>query len=120
YGVVGARLEGRPDERAARSAYDTHRQRRSTLTALVTAAGATPTPAAAAYDVGGQVPTAAAARALAAEVERGAARTYADLVAAGHDGTRTGAAAWLADAAVREAGWSGTGPTFPGLPGTPP
>jgi hypothetical protein len=119
YGVVGARLEGRPEQRAARSAYDTHRQRRSTLASMITAAGATPVAAAPAYDVGGTVPTAAAARALAGRVEHGAAQTYADLVGAGRDATRTMGSTWLADAAVREAGWTGAVPTFPGLPATP-
>jgi len=119
YGVVGARLEGGPDEVSARSAYDAHRQRRATLTGLVEAVGATPTAAAAAYDLGGPVTTATDARALAARVERGAAMTYADVVAAGSGSLRSAAAAWLADAAVREAGWSGTAPTFPGLPANP-
>jgi hypothetical protein len=116
YGVVGARLQGRSDERQARSGYDTHRQRRSSITRMLTDAGATPTPAAAAYDLGGTVSTAPAARALAAEVESRAAATYADVVAAAGGSQRQAAALWLADAAVRATGWSAQPATFPGMP----
>ncbi len=116
YGVVGARLQGRPDERQARSGYDAHRQRRSAITRLLADAGATPTPAAAAYELGGTVATVAAARALAAEVESRAAATYSGVVAAASGPTRQSAALWLADAAVRATGWSGRPATFPGLP----
>jgi hypothetical protein len=116
YGIVGARLRGRTDERSAQRAYDTHRLRRSTLTALVEAVGATPVVAAVAYEVGGPVATVTSARALAAIVETRAAATYADVVAATSAGTRQTAAAWLADAAVRATGWTGHPPTFPGLP----
>lgn len=116
YGVVGARLQGRSDERAARTAYDVHRQRRTSLTRMVTGAGGTPVPAAAAYDLGGPMATAAAARALAADVETRAGATYAGVVAAADAAVRQAAALWLADAAVRATGWSGQPPTFPGMP----
>lgn len=116
YGVVGARLEGQPDERSAQRAYDAHRMRRSTLTGLVQAAGASPVAAAAAYDLGGPVLTARAARALAALVETRAATTYAAVVAATSGATRQAAATWLTDSAVRVTGWSGRPPTFPGIP----
>jgi hypothetical protein len=119
YGVVGARLEGRPDERAAQSGYDAHRQRRSTITRMLVEAGATPTPAAPAYDLGGTVPTPAAARALAALVETRAAATYSGVVAATDGAVRQSAALWLADAAVRATTWSGRPPTFPGMPEQP-
>ena len=116
YGVVGARLQGHLDERQARSGYDAHRQRRSTITRMLTDAGATPTPAAAAYDLGGPVLTAAAARTLAAGVETRAAATYADVVSAASGSVRQGASLWLADASVRATGWSGQPAAFPGLP----
>lgn len=116
YGVVGGRLQGRPDERAARSGYEVHRQRRATITRMVADIGAAPTPAAVAYDLGGPVVTATAARALAATVETRAAATYADVVAAGTGGLRQAAAAWLADAAVRATTWSAPPATFPGMP----
>jgi len=115
YGVVGARLEGRPDQVSARQAFDGHRARRAALEDLLRAAGTEPVAAEAAYDLGGPVTTAAAARALAARLERGVAATYADLVAAGEPGLRSTAARWLVDAAVRGSVWSGVAEDFPGL-----
>jgi hypothetical protein len=115
YGVVGARLVGQADEHSAVSGYDTHRARRAAVTALITAAGAQPTPAAVGYELGGAVTNAVQARALAARIEQGAAQTYADLVAAATATLRTAAAGWLVDAAVRAAGWSGHADAFPGL-----
>jgi hypothetical protein len=115
YGVVGARLAGGPDERAAVAGYDTHRARRAAVALLVTADGGQPTPAAAGYDLGGPVTDPAQARALAARIERGAAATYADLVGSGAGTLRSSAAGWLSDAAVRAASWSGHPDTFPGL-----
>jgi len=116
YGVVGARLQGRPDERLARSGYDVHRQRRSTISRMVTEAGEVPTAAAAAYDLGGPVSTATAAVALAVLVETRTAATYADVVAAASGTVRQSAALWLADAAVRATTWSAPPAMFPGMP----
>jgi Domain of unknown function (DUF4439) len=115
YGVVGARLVGQPDEHSAVAGYDTHRARRAAVTALIIAAGAQPTPAAVAYELGGKVVSPAQARALAARIEQGVAATYADAVGAGTGQLRTTAAGWLTDAAVRAAAWSGAADTFPGL-----
>jgi hypothetical protein len=115
YGVVGARVVSSADRRAATAAFDTHRQRRSTLTTWIEATGATPVPAAAAYELGGPVTTPAQARALAARIETGVAATYADLVATSTGSTRSTVAAWLSDAAVRQTAWSGRPQTFPGL-----
>ncbi len=98
YGVVGARLQGHPDERQARSGYDAHRQRRSTITRMLSDAGATPAPAAAAYDLGGPVLTAAAARTLAAGVET---RAAADVRGRGLGRLRVGAPGRLAVAGRR-------------------
>ena len=118
YGVVGARLVGQPDERSAVAAYDAHRARRAAVTALVTKAGGQPTPADVAYALGGPVTTPTQARALAARVEQGAAAGYGDLVAAVEPADRAAPAAWLADAAIRAAAWSGQVETVPGLTGT--
>jgi Domain of unknown function (DUF4439) len=115
YGVVGARLNGQPDERQATAAYDTHRARRAAVTLLIGQAGGLPTPAAVAYELGGPVTSPSQARALAARMERGVAATYADLVGSVPGSGRAAPAAWLADAAVRAAGWSGRVDTFPGL-----
>jgi hypothetical protein len=116
YGVVGGRLQGLPDQRAAAAGYDTHRQRRTTLTLLVQQGGQTPVAAAPAYELGGPVTTPAQARVLAATVEQRAAATYADVVAATAGATRSAAAGWLADSAVRQATWSSAVEAFPGLP----
>ena len=115
YGVVGARLAGGPYERAAVSGWDAHRARRAAVSALVSAAGGQPVPAAAGYELGGPVNDPDQARALAAQVEQRAAATYADLVGAVNGAVRSSAAGWLVDAAVRATAWSGQPQTFPGL-----
>lgn len=119
YGVVGARLAGGPSERAAVSGWDAHRARRAAVSALVSAAGGEPVPAAAGYQLGGPVTDPDQARALAAQIEQRAAGTYATLVGAVDGAVRSSAAGWLVDAAVRAATWSGQPLTFPGLTGPP-
>jgi Domain of unknown function (DUF4439) len=115
YGVVGAHLEGLAGERGAQAGYDAHRQRRTVLTGLLVQAGAQPTPAAVAYQLGPPVTGPVPARALAAQVESKVAQTYADLVFVAGEPLRSTAAGWLADAAVRQASWSGRAAAFPGL-----
>jgi len=115
YGVVGARLAGRPDGRDAVVGYDTHRARRAAVSLLLAQAGARPTPAADGYELGGPVSTPVQARALAARIEQGVAAGYADLVGAATGSLRSSAAGWLSDAAVRAASWSGHPQPFPGL-----
>ena len=116
YGVIGARLAGTSSAVRARSGYDTHRARRSSLRTAIAGAGAEPVAAEAAYDLGGPVLTPAQAKALAARIELAAAATYADVVAASDGAARGIPASWLSDAAVRAAVWSGTAAVFPGLP----
>jgi Domain of unknown function (DUF4439) len=115
YGIVGARVTARTAEAMARLGYDTHVQRRAAVAALIVAAGGQPVPAAPAYDLAVPARTPAQAEALAGIVEERAAVTYASLVAASAGAIRSSAAAWLTDAAVRQAGWSGRAATFPGL-----
>ncbi len=115
YGVVGARLNGTPYEGAAAAGYDAHRARRAAISALVTRAGAQPSPAAVAYQLGSPVTTSTQARALAAHVERRLAAVYVQLVGAAAADQRAAPAAWLADASVRTAAWSGQVDDFPGL-----
>ncbi len=115
YGVVGGRLEGTAQAARARSGFDTHRVRRTTLRGLVSAAGGEPVVAQPAYDLGGPVVTTAQAAGLAARIELAVAAAFADLVAASQGTERTVPAAWLTDAAVRAAGWSGSPAAFPGL-----
>ncbi len=82
YGVVGARLNGTPYEGAAAAGYNAHRARRAAISLLVTRAGAQPTPAAVAYQLGSPVTTSTQARALAAQVERRLEAVYVQLVGA--------------------------------------
>ena len=114
YGVIAAQLAGQP-RRDASAALDRHRSRRDRLRAYVVEAGGKPAEPDAAYQLPTPVVTPVAAQALAANVERLVALAYGDLVAAADGDLRGFAAKALADAAVRETGWSGQAPQFPGL-----
>ncbi|MFH9009771.1 ferritin-like domain-containing protein [Streptomyces sp. NPDC017943] len=114
YGVVGGRIGD--DLRAeARTAYDAHRSRRDALAREVRDLGGRPVAAAAGYALPFQVPDAAAAVRLAAELEDRVAAVYADLVRAGDGGRRALAAGALREAAVRAVRWRGESVAFPGL-----
>jgi Domain of unknown function (DUF4439) len=115
YGIVGAHLEGSPDEKGARQAYDLHRARRDHVAAVIVADGAVPVGAQIGYDVGGPVTSRDEARALAAKVEAATAGPYADLVTVTTSSERGSAAGWLVDAAVRSVRWGGRATAFPGL-----
>jgi hypothetical protein len=121
YGVIAAQLAGQP-RRDASAALDQHRARRDRLREYVIEGGAKPAEPDAAYQLPSPVLTPVAAQALAANVERLMALAYGDLVAAANDDLRGFAAHALADAAVRETGWGGQAPQFPGLvrPGVSP
>lgn len=114
YGVVGGRIDQR--RRAeARAAYDAHRARRDALVREVRDLGGVPVAASAAYALPFQVPDAAAAVRLAAQLEERVAGVYSDLVRAATGARRGSAAAALREAAVRAVGWSGESVAFPGL-----
>ncbi|MGW3987246.1 ferritin-like domain-containing protein [Streptomyces sp. NPDC004830] len=114
YGVVGGRIGD--DLRAeARTAYDAHRSRRDALVREVRDLGGRPVAAAAGYALPFQVPDAAAAVRLAAELEDRVAAVYADLVREGDGGRRALAAGALREAAVRAVRWRGESVAFPGL-----
>ncbi|MFR9674626.1 ferritin-like domain-containing protein [Streptomyces sp. TR06-5] len=114
YGVVGGRIADDGRE-AARAAWDAHRARRDTLHRRVRDLGGTPRAAAAAYALPFNVPDAAAAGRLAAELEDRVAAVYADLVRATGGDARRDAASALREAALRALRWRGTGVAFPGL-----
>ena len=120
YGVAGARAD-QADEARARAGFNAHRTRRDALEQAIRAEGAEPVAALGSYDLPEPTPTGATVRAFAAGLEDGAAGAYADLVAAARGPLRESAVAWLAEAAVRAAGWrtSGTG-AWPGLAGREP
>ncbi|MFB8248806.1 ferritin-like domain-containing protein [Streptomyces sp. NPDC001046] len=114
YGVVGGRI-GEDLRTEARTAYDGHRARRDALVREVRDLGGKPVAAAAGYALPFQVPDAAAAVRLAAELEDRVAAVYADLVRAGDGGRRALAAGALREAAVRAVRWRGESVAFPGL-----
>jgi hypothetical protein len=114
YGVVGGRIgDGRRTE--AITAYDAHRVRRDALVREVKDLGGRPVAASAGYALPFQVPDAAAAVRLAAELEDRVAGVYADLVRAAGGGRRALAAEALREAAVRAVRWRGKSVAFPGL-----
>ncbi|KOX03880.1 hypothetical protein ADK65_05585 [Streptomyces sp. NRRL B-1140] len=114
YGVVGGRIgEGKRAE--AVTAYDAHRARRDALVREVKDLGGRPVAASAGYALPFQVPDAAAAVRLAAELEDRVAGVYADLVRAAGGGRRALAAEALREAAVRAVRWRGESVAFPGL-----
>ncbi len=115
YGIIGSHLAGR---RFAAAAADcvAHERARDSLTVMLTARGAQPRPAAAAYQLPAPVRTQAAALSLAVMLERQVAAAYLGLVAVHDAALRTFAAHNMRYSAVRAARWSGKAETFPGLP----
>ncbi|MEU1004800.1 MULTISPECIES: ferritin-like domain-containing protein [Streptomyces] len=114
YGVVGGRI-GEEQRAEAVTAYDAHRARRDALVREVKDLGGRPVAASAGYALPFQVPDAAAAVRLAAELEDRVAGVYADLVRAAGGGRRALAAEALREAAVRAVRWRGESVAFPGL-----
>jgi hypothetical protein len=117
YGVVGARLPQRSAEQALATAdWVAHMRARDQLSALITARGATPVPAAVAYQLPEPVHTPAAAEALAATLEDRVAQAYLGLVALPDSGLRSLGAQQVRAAALRAEAWRGSTEAFPGLP----
>jgi hypothetical protein len=119
YGVVGARLrQGSAEQAAATTDWVAHMRARDRLSALITARGATPVPAAVAYELPGPVRTPAAAKTLAATLEGRVAQAYLAMVALPESGLRSFGAEQVRAAALRAQAWSGSVQAFPGLPPT--
>jgi Domain of unknown function (DUF4439) len=117
YGVVGARLpQGSAEQAAATTDWVAHMRARDQLSALISARGATPVPAAVAYELPGPVHTPAEARALAATLEDRVTQAYLGLVALPASGLRSFGARQVRAAALRAEAWSGSIQAFPGLP----
>ncbi|MEU9628250.1 ferritin-like domain-containing protein [Streptomyces luteogriseus] len=114
YGIVGGRI-GAGQRSEALTAFDAHRARRDALVREVKDLGGRPVAASAGYALPFQVPDAAAAVRLAAELEDRVAGVYADLVRAAGGGRRALAAEALREAAVRAVRWRGESVAFPGL-----
>lgn len=115
YGVVGAYLTG-ADAGTADADWVAHQRARDALTALITAAGAQPVPAAVGYELPAPVGSAGQARALAVLLEDDVADAYIGLVGLSDLTLRSLGAAQLRACALRAAGWSHLTVAFPGLP----
>ncbi|MFI6849995.1 ferritin-like domain-containing protein [Kitasatospora sp. NPDC050467] len=116
YGVVGARLPDDQQRTDARTAYAAHQTRRDAWQRLLGGAGATPSAAAAGYQLPFAVSDAAGAGRLAAHIETRLTAVYADLVAAVTGTQRTTAADALRECALRARRWGAAPTAFPGLP----
>jgi Domain of unknown function (DUF4439) len=115
YGVAGAHLNGRGQQEALAD-WNAHRARRDQLAATLTAQGAVPVAAAAAYQLPFPVTSPRSAAALAAVIEDGVTRAYLGIVALPAQGLRIFGALAMQDCAVRAAQWRGATVAFPGLP----
>ena len=117
FGLLGSRTsQGAEAELydALRAAYQAHRELRDMLIGQVSALGAVPGPAAAAYTAPMGLDTADARYRSALELERACARTYAALVGSSTGPTRAEAIDVLNDAAARELSFRGNPEIFPG------
>jgi Domain of unknown function (DUF4439) len=116
YGVVGARLNASAaPSQGADTDWVAHQIARDKLTALISAAGATPTPAPVAYQLPIAVRTAEQARSLAVILEDNVAQAYIGLVALSDRSLRALGAHELTAAALRAAQWRRGTVAFPGL-----
>jgi len=114
YGVIGAQLTGE-ELGWARAADLAHRQQRDALSDLITAAGATPAPAAPAYRLPKPVTDRAGAVVLAVDVETRAAAVWRSAIGELTGPGREVALDALVGAAVRGAQWRSVA-----SPGKPP
>jgi len=114
YGVAGAHLSG-ARQKAAAQGWEVHEAARDTLAAMITALGARPVAAAAAYRLPFPVHGSRAAVMLAAFVEDRVATAYLGVVALSDARLRLFGARALESAALRAAGWRGRTLAFPGL-----
>jgi hypothetical protein len=115
YGVLGALLSGGARAQAT-SDYQLHRARRDALESRISAIGAAPHAAAAAYDLPFPVTDASSARRLAGLLENRLASVYANAVQASEHDVRDDAATQLRLAALRSLSWGAAPTPFPGLP----
>ena len=114
YGVAGAHLSG-TRKTAAEQDWTGHNEARDTLTAMISALGATPAAAQAYYRLPFAVHNATTATALAAYLEDGVTRAYLGLVAVSGEKWRTFGALAMQTSAERAAFWRGSTQAFPGL-----
>ena len=114
YGVAGAHLSGNRKS-AAEQDWTRHNESRDTLTAMISALGATPAAAQAFYQLPFEVHDAASAAKLAAYLEDGVTRAYLGIVAVSDRRLRAFGALAMQSSAERAAFWRGATQAFPGL-----
>ena len=112
--LAGAHLSG-SRKSSAEQDWTGHNEARDTLTAMISALGATPVAAQAFYRLPSPVQDAAGATALAAYLEDGVTRAYLGLVAVSDQRLRRFGALAMQGSAGRAAFWRGTTQAFPGL-----
>ena len=113
-GVAGGKLSG-ARFREATELFDSHRDNRDHLSALLVAAGETPVAAEPAYDLPQAVVNTATATALVLLIERRITAVYGDLVeAAEQPAVRAFAIECLLTAASNQLTWGGAPLAFPG------
>ncbi|TCC38018.1 ferritin-like domain-containing protein [Kribbella speibonae] len=113
-GVAGGKLSG-ARYRSATDTFESHRDNRDHLSALLVAAGETPVAAEPAYDLPRPVTNTATATALILVIERRIAAVYGDLVeAAEQPAVRAFAIESLLGAATSQLSWGGAPVAFPG------
>ncbi|QVT79077.1 hypothetical protein ENKNEFLB_01457 [Nocardioides aquaticus] len=121
HGLLGAQTSRSADPSlAARldEAYTAHRDRRDRLTDLLVADDAEPVAALPAYDVPGDLATAAGVAQAALALERGCAAVWATVVESTAGERRRLAVEVLTETAVRELDFRGTPEMFPGSSST--
>jgi hypothetical protein len=115
YGVVGAMLTG-TEQASAAADWTAHETARDALESMLTALGAAPVAADAAYQLPFAVTSTAAAVKLAATLEDELTRAYLGVVAVSDPTLRSFGARAMQAAANRAVAWSGTTSAFPGMP----
>jgi hypothetical protein len=117
YGFLGAQASQSRQPKlydALETAYRTHRKRRDQLTVMISARGATPVPAAVAYDLPKLTSSASELTDAALLVEHRIALTYGQMVENTADAERRWALVALDNAAVGQLEFRGTPEMFPG------
>jgi hypothetical protein len=114
YGVAGAHLTGARRAAAVRN-WVGHENARDAITAMLTARGAQPAAAAAAYQLPFDVHNATAAVALMTLLEDRLSAAYLGLAGLADPALRTFGARAVRAAALRAATWRGSTLAFPGL-----
>jgi Domain of unknown function (DUF4439) len=117
YGIVGSHLAS-DSLPTAQTDWTAHEKAADKLSALIRARGATPVPAATAYQLPHHVTTSTQATALAVALEDQVTSAYLSLVALPDSSLRLLGAREARAAALRAAAWRTTTVPFPGLPTT--